>query len=82
MFSHPTSHPTRALCFLGVRDADAVYKPPQVGYALTISAMDAPRVKHMHAPRAQHHTTEDGPPAKRGVPKVVEIDEQRPYGYS
>ena len=32
------------------------YNPPQVGKALTISAMDAPRVVHMDAPRIQHHT--------------------------
>lgn len=37
--------------------AEAVYKPPAVGNAETISAMLAPRVKHMVAPKIQHHTT-------------------------
>ena len=33
------------------------YSPPHVGYALTISAMLEPSVKHIVAPRIQHHTT-------------------------
>lgn len=36
---------------------DASHSPPHVGYALTISAMLEPRVKHIVAPRIQHHTT-------------------------
>ena len=38
----------------------------------------APRVKHIVAPRIQHHVTEAGPPRVRGVLKVVAILEQRP----
>ena len=38
----------------------------------------APRVKHIVAPRIQHHVTEDGPPRSRGVLKVVAMLEQRP----
>lgn len=49
-----------------------------MGYALTISAILDPRVKHIVAPRIQHQTTEDGPPSRRGVLKVVAILEQRP----
>ncbi len=49
-----------------------------MGNALTISAMLAPSVKHMQAPRIQHHTTEEGPPTRRGVLNVVAILEQRP----
>lgn len=36
---------------------EGTHKPPQVGYALTISAILAPSVKHIEAPRIQHHTT-------------------------
>ena len=38
----------------------------------------APRVKHIVAPRIQHHVTEAGPPSVSGVLKVVAILEQRP----
>ncbi len=38
----------------------------------------APRVKHIVAPRIQHHVNEAGPPRVRGVLKVVAILEQRP----
>ena len=38
----------------------------------------APRVKHIVAPRIQHHVTEEGPPTSRGVLKVVATLEQRP----
>ena len=38
----------------------------------------APRVKHIVAPRIQHHVTEAGPPRVNGVLKVVAILEQRP----
>lgn len=78
------------------------HNPPQVGNALTISAIlaptsvnpyqllaiarsatsgriwCAPRVKHMQAPRIQHHVTEAGPPRRRGVLKVVATLEHRP----
>lgn len=37
-----------------------------------------PRVKHIVAPRIQHHVTEAGPPRVRGVLKVVAMLEQRP----
>ena len=37
-----------------------------------------PRVKHMQAPRIQHHVTEAGPPSSRGVLNVVATLEQRP----
>ena len=36
---------------------ERVYSAPHVGYALTISAMLEPRVKHIVAPMIQHHTT-------------------------
>ena len=39
---------------------------------------DAPSVKHMQAPRIQHHTTEAGPPVNSGVLNVVATLEQRP----
>jgi hypothetical protein len=54
------------------------HRPPHVGNALTISAMLAPRVKHMQAPMAQHHTAEAGPPTRSGVLNVVAILEQSP----
>ena len=38
-------------------EKDSTYSPPQVGYALTISAILEPRVKHIDAPRIQHHAT-------------------------
>ena len=38
----------------------------------------APRVKHMHAPKIQHHVTDAGPPRSRGVLNVVATLEQRP----
>ena len=38
----------------------------------------SPRVKHIVAPKIQHHTTEAGPPRVNGVLKVVAILEQRP----
>lgn len=38
----------------------------------------APSVKHIVAPRIQHHVTEAGPPRVKGVLKVVAILEQRP----
>ena len=63
------------------------YSPPQVGYALTISAMLEPSVKHIVAPSIQHHTTfngsggvsshqcakltDEGPPRRSGVLSVV-----------
>ena len=45
----------------------STYNPPQVGNALTISAMEAPRVVHMHAPRIQHHTAYVMAPDKKVV---------------
>ena len=38
----------------------------------------APSVKHIVAPKIQHHVTDAGPPRVRGVLKVVAILEQRP----
>ena len=38
----------------------------------------APSVKHIAAPRIQHHVTEAGPPRVKGVLNVVAILEQRP----
>jgi hypothetical protein len=40
--------------------------------------MDEPKVKHIVAPRIQHHTALAGPPSRRGVLKVVAIDEHIP----
>jgi hypothetical protein len=57
MFNHPTIQPTNARCLRGTSCADAVYSPPEVGYALTISAMLAARAKHMIVPKIQHHVT-------------------------
>ena len=39
---------------------------------------NVPRVKHIVAPRIQHHVTEEGPPRVKGVLKVVATLEQRP----
>lgn len=39
---------------------------------------DAPSVKHMQAPRIQHHVTDAGPPRSKGVLNVVAILEHRP----
>ena len=65
-------------CFKGTRRPAAVYIPPQVGKALTISAMLAPSAKHVHEPISQHHVTDAGPPRSKGVLKVVATLEQTP----
>lgn len=67
-----------ALYLVGVRYALAEYNPPLVGYADTSSAMDVPRHMHMMDPTNQHHTTEAGPPRKKGVPNVVATDDATP----
>ena len=70
------------------------YSPPHVGYALTISAMLEPSVKHIVAPRIQHHTTfngsdgvsfyqcakltDEGPPRRSGVLSVIATLEGNP----
>lgn len=41
-------------------------------------AEDAPRVKHMQAPKIQHHVTVEGPPRSSGVLNVVAMLEQSP----
>jgi hypothetical protein len=79
--------------FLGQRYADAVYLgkircvwrrdhathiPPHVGNALTISAMLVPSVRLKQEPRIQHQVTEDGPPIRSGVLKVVATLEHKP----
>ena len=38
---------------------------------------DSPRVRHMQDPISQHHPTEDGPPNKSGVLKVIARLEER-----
>jgi len=48
---------TLARCLFGTSSALALYSPPQVGKAETISAIEAPSVKHMQEPMNQHHTT-------------------------
>ena len=37
-----------------------------------------PSVKHITAPKIQHHVTDDGPPSVKGVLKVTATLEQRP----
>lgn len=49
-----------------------------MGKADTISAIEAPSVRHMEAPKIQHQTTLAGPPVSSGVLNVVATDDTRP----
>jgi hypothetical protein len=56
----------------------ATYSPPQVGFALTISATDA--AMHMQPMQEMSHaqTVELAPPAVSAKPKVVVMHAKRP----
>lgn len=72
---------TLARCLLGTSSALALYRPPQVGKAETISAIEAPSVKHMQEPMNQHHTTcisypKGGHSASFDLVKLMESEEK------
>lgn len=55
------------------------HKSPHIKLiVIHIPAMEVPKQMHMKVPMNQHHTTEAGPPSRRGVFKVVATEDETP----